>query len=780
MKPRTQHVVSILLGLITIAGLGVLSQSEIYPSNQDFVIWGILTALIFLTSGFGIPLGGGEVSMAPLIALTGALVLGVIPAAWSVICGEILYGFARFFFPARTGWPSDQRDISLVGTTAANVTMHGLSMLAAGSTYLALGGEFPAETFSQKLIFVAAGAAFIITNYLTASLFILMRGKPHLVYLWKNIPRLLLYEAIPLIFVPLSAQLFILRGVFQFFLFAISLSLIAYVLHDQAKAHKVLQRRIQELDSLQAVGQALSSSLDIKIIAEAVYTQVSKLMPATNFYVALYNNETAEVTFPVVYEHGVRKEWPPRVSATGLTEFVIEKRQPLLIEKGVKQTVQDLGVEHRGEEALSWLGVPILAGEKVLGMIAVQSYPRPNKIHRVFDQSHQEILTTIAAQASVAIQNAQLFTKTDQTLELRVQELSSILSTTHEGILLLDADLRVVEANRALSNILNEPVSMLRKATLTAEHLSAKLGFNPGELEKILHTLSLGEKETDKAVVTIGAEPAQVFRRTLSPVRSESGRISGWLIVFRDLTEEIHLTQLREDLTRMLVHDLRSPMVTIQGGLDLIEMMIRDNESKEELLEMLKISRRGSEQMMGMINELLSIHKFESGQLELNLEPISLTDLILEVNKSFTSVLQQANLTLTTNFSPGIPILLVDREMIRRLIHNLLDNAIKFTPDGGKINCWAKMDPEDEHMVMFGIQDNGIGIPPETQALLFQKYFSSQDTKSRRKGTGIGLYFSKLAVQAHGGDIAVDSEPGVGSNFIIRMPAAPPVAAKAE
>ena len=110
----------------------------------------------------------------------------------------------------------------------------------------------------------------------------------------------------------------------------------------------------------------------------------------------------------------------------------------------------------------------------------------------------------------------------------------------------------------------------------------------------------------------------------ITPVYGEDSIISGWLIVFHDLTEEIRLTRLREDLTRMLVDHLRSPMVTIQGGLDMIELLINSGEEKDELLEMLEISRRGGQQMLGIRNELLSIQKFESGQLILNLEQIQL------------------------------------------------------------------------------------------------------------------------------------------------------------
>jgi PAS domain S-box-containing protein len=427
-------------------------------------------------------------------------------------------------------------------------------------------------------------------------------------------------------------------------------------------------------------------------------------------------------------------------------------------------------MEHYGQEALSWLGVPILAGEKTLGLIAVQSYPEEDRIPQRFDQSHQEVLSTIAAQASVAIQNAQLFAQTDQTLALRVQELSSILGTTHEGILLLDQDLTVVEANRSLADIVGQSLSNILEQQLADDEFSQSLGFQEGEVSKILEQMKNAEIDIHRTKVAINQDHEKVYERVITPVLREKETISGWLLVFRDLTEEHRLSQLREDLTHMLVHDLRSPMVTIQGGLDMIEILIKGEESKEEVLEMLDISRRGGEQMMGMINELLSIHKFESGQLTLNLDPVSLPLLFEEVERSFYSVLKHVNITVSSKFVPGLPIMIIDRELIRRVLHNLIDNAIKFTADGGNIEAWCKPDPENDNLILFGIKDSGIGFSQEVQEQLFQKYFSFGDKKSRRKGTGIGLYFCKLAVQAHGGDIWVESKPGKGSNFIFQIP----------
>ncbi|MGD2027017.1 MAG: ATP-binding protein, partial [Anaerolineales bacterium] len=522
--------------------------------------------------------------------------------------------------------------------------------------------------------------------------------------------------------------------------------------------------------SLQAVGQSLSTSLDIEDILEGIYREISKLMAADNFYVALYNPETEEVSFPLAYEHNRKVEWQIRDKGKGLTEYVLETKEPLLIEKNVKETVESLGMVHYGQEAISWLGVPILAGDEPLGMIAVQSYPLASQIPKPLDSSHKQILTTIAAQASITIQNARLYAKTDQALSQRILELDSILSTTSEGLALLDKEMTILEVNRALCQMLNQSPSYLigrsSREEDTTPHPALRIQ------NSIFQALGKGPSETYKEKIALAGKPEIPVERTISPVRDEDGEINGWLLVFRDLTEEYRLVSFREDLTRMLVHDLRSPIVTIQGGLDMIEVLLED-EDYETIPEMVNIAQNGCVKMLGMINELLNINQLESGELTLQYRPVDIAATLRELTTQFSSMTKLANLNLTLNISKDLTPIQGDPDLLKRVFHNLLDNAIKFTPDNNPIEVWAKMEPEDPKNILVGVKDSGPGIPEKMQQELFKKHFSFQQEKSRRRGTGLGLYFCNLAVGAHNGEIEVKSKLGEGSTFIVRLPAEP-------
>jgi signal transduction histidine kinase len=439
--------------------------------------------------------------------------------------------------------------------------------------------------------------------------------------------------------------------------------------------------------------------------------------------------------------------------------------------RNVGEMLDTIGIEQIGTPAASWLGVPILAEQEAIGVIAVQSLDEPG----AYDVSHQEVLVTIAAQAAVAIQNARLYAHTDEALARRVQELASILRTTGEGILLLDHDYRVLAANRALADFLGFAQTEIVHCDLGEIDLGGDrsllylIGFN--DCQALVRACQ-GVCEDDvhyKQIIRIPGMPERHLERTLTPVRDRQEVIVGWLFVFRDISEEIELAQLREDMMHMLVHDLRSPLTVFQGSLDMMEMAIKQ-ERYEHLLNLEQMARRGSDQMLRLVNELLDISKLESGELPIQPEAVAPDFILREIATRLTPLIEEAHITLDLRTVQGLPPLNVDVKLMERVLHNLVDNAIKFTPDYGSIQLWAKADPDDDGSLLLGVTDTGPGIPPDEVPRLFEKFQQTSAT-GRRVGTGLGLPFCKLAVEAHGGAIWIESEVGQGSTFVMRLPA---------
>jgi signal transduction histidine kinase len=578
----------------------------------------------------------------------------------------------------------------------------------------------------------------------------------------------------PMVLSPLMAIVYTQLGPLLFALLAVAIMAASLVARGLSLSTRRLERRVRELDSLQAVGQALSSSLDLQSILSAIHTQVASLMPAHNFYVALYDAGADEVSFPLAIEHGEEVHWRSRKTANGLTEHILRTRSPLLIQRDYDVVLSDLGLDKIGPPAVCWLGVPLLAGDEPLGVIAVQSY----SVHQAYDVSHQEVLVTIAAQASVAIQNARLYARTDEALALRVQELDSILHTTQEGILLFDLEYRILAANRAAADMLSTAQlellgrDLLTELPETGVALTEMVGYGPGALQRECQRLSLRKDDFCREEIVLPGPLQRRAERTLTPVRNRQGETTAWLLAFRDVSEEHELAALREELVDMLVHDLRSPLTVMTSSLELMKAELESGK-QDSLAEFLQLAEGSGKRLLRLVNDLLDISRLESGSVSIHPRAVEIVYLMDSVVTRLSPLSTQARIEVGISCQPDLPPIFVDLEMMDRVLHNLLDNAIKFTPDGGHVELWARSDPERrDDFILAGVTDTGPGIPAEAQSRLFKKFQQVVSVVGRRLGTGLGLPYCKLAVEAHGGEIWVESEAGQGSTFVMRLPVA--------
>jgi signal transduction histidine kinase len=195
-----------------------------------------------------------------------------------------------------------------------------------------------------------------------------------------------------------------------------------------------------------------------------------------------------------------------------------------------------------------------------------------------------------------------------------------------------------------------------------------------------------------------------------------------------------------------------------------------DEETFERLQLMAQVS---SDRILRIVNQLLDISRLESGQLPIEREALPVFPLLREAASRFEILAKEADIHLAVEAPPDLPLLYADRSLMTRVVDNLLDNAIKFTPDGGRVHLTARCSSEPEgDRVVLGVSDNGPGIPPEAQSRLFAKFQQASAGTGRRRGTGLGLAFCKLAVEAHDGRIWVESEVAQGSTFLIELPVA--------
>jgi signal transduction histidine kinase len=228
------------------------------------------------------------------------------------------------------------------------------------------------------------------------------------------------------------------------------------------------------------------------------------------------------------------------------------------------------------------------------------------------------------------------------------------------------------------------------------------------------------------------------------------------------------LEEQRDSLVHMIVHDMRAPLTSIMTGLEMFDFMPdMDAETRQELLV---LAQRGSHALLGMINDLLDISRMENGMLELEKKPLTPAVIVDGALAQVNPLITEKHFSLVCELDEKPLIFTGDEEKLRRVLVNLLSNAIKFTPQGGTltVGAWAV-----EHVVRFLVRDTGEGIPQDAHSKIFEKFGQVETRKSGRKmSTGLGLTYCKMAVEAHGGRIGVDSELGKGSTFWFDLPLA--------
>jgi len=229
------------------------------------------------------------------------------------------------------------------------------------------------------------------------------------------------------------------------------------------------------------------------------------------------------------------------------------------------------------------------------------------------------------------------------------------------------------------------------------------------------------------------------------------------------------LEKMKDNLTQMIVHDLKNPLGVMLLGIDVLDKKRNLPDDQKKLLHH---ARTSGQQMLGMIQNLLDISKMESGKLQLNPSPVDLRTMAAEILETLKANGLAEAKTLTLSVEPDLPIVPADEDLVRRVIQNLLSNALKHTPHGGHIEL--RITKGENNSLLVAIADDGMGISKEDQARIFDKFeqLGLRDAK-QRTGSGLGLTFCKLAVEAHGGKIWVESEQGRGSTFFVQLPVSP-------
>jgi signal transduction histidine kinase len=338
--------------------------------------------------------------------------------------------------------------------------------------------------------------------------------------------------------------------------------------------------------------------------------------------------------------------------------------------------------------------------------------------------------------------------------------LEALIDSSYDGLILISTDKQIQVINQTALKMLDLPGIPLDW-----------LGYHSSELEQEYDGPMLeGLQRLREANIAQLGDPTNrgefvvetnIVEWVNLPVEAEEISF-GRLIVLHDITQSRMLERLRDDLIHTMVHDLRNPIGSLTVALELFQ----DDPITDEQRQMINISKESLNRMANMVNAILDIGRLEAGSMPLERVVVSMREISDEIMNIEQPLAQQKTITLVHDVPNDLPLLDVDRDLIGRVIQNLVGNAIKFTPTSGTVSLKAV--PENG-MMLITVQDTGPGIAPDVRDRLFQKFATG---KQKGRGSGLGLAFSRLAIDAHGGHIWVESTTGEGTTFKFTLPLA--------
>jgi signal transduction histidine kinase len=326
--------------------------------------------------------------------------------------------------------------------------------------------------------------------------------------------------------------------------------------------------------------------------------------------------------------------------------------------------------------------------------------------------------------------------------------------------------LSIVSPGRLVGE-LGSTTGWARTATVKAEEESVIIHVPDADFHRALRespdlaatvVLQIGEHLTSADAVRIAL--GRSYRRAVGRVEKLAGE--------KAQLEE--LLRLREELADMIVHDLRNPLTVISNGLQLLEGVAIQEADRKYADVVVDTMGRASQRMERLVDTLLDIARLEEGSLELGLKPLDVRPLIEEAILEERHLAEAKGVTLEADLSAEPPDVSADGEVLQRVLINLLDNALKFTPAAGRV--WVEVHPQAE-AVRIDVVDTGPGIPVGERERVFEKFTQVRRQAEDRHGSGLGLTFCRMAVEAHGGRIWVEDGPGgTGSRFAFTVPRA--------
>jgi PAS domain S-box-containing protein len=534
----------------------------------------------------------------------------------------------------------------------------------------------------------------------------------------------------------------------------------------------------QNLALLLEVSQAIASSRDLSVVLDRASEAVARAIDADWAYTLLPVDGSAK-EFAVVARYGwrgrgqmqdskVQRRVVIRLSDFGLIRHAFQRRRQVLANR--PEDYEQFDSLHRvvaRPQSGPTLVQPILTQDRSLGVILFGNV-RPD---RTFSLADARLCSALITQLTTAIDNARLYQSVDEQahrqaelLQIREEEANqrqAILESIADGVVVAAENGEVVLANAAAERILGIPRDELLGQTI--RRLYAGL-------------LTAGERPSGNHIV-FEWDGKQVMG-SVAPVKMDDGGLLGYVAVFRDVTREQQTDKARSEFTSTVSQELRVPMTSIKGYVELLAVGGAGSVNLQQR-RFLDIVSANTERAVSLLNNLVAASAMDQGPIHVEARLVDMGRVIKDAVQAIQPQAKEAQLNVAVNLSPDLSPVKGDPQYLRQIMDNLLDNAVRYTPSLGHITVWVAeayledREREPQDYVVVNVQDTGVGIEPEEQSLIFERYYRAENPLSvKAGGSGMGLAIVKSLVEAHGGRIWVESEVGVGSTFSFSIPAA--------
>ncbi len=591
---------------------------------------------------------------------------------------------------------------------------------------------------------------------------------------------------------------------------------------ENAQLLEAAERRARELFTLNQVSRTINQTLDLDSVLQLIMTKSLELLDAEAGTLALLSDDGQSLTFEVVLGPASDQLHGARVPVgSGIAGRAAQRMETLIVNDAQADPRRNVSFDRTTEFVTrNLICVPMISHNRLVGVIeAINKQHGPGG----FSERDAELLTGFASQAAITIENARLFTMTDQALAERVQELHTMqlvdqqlnasLDFQHVMDLTLEHSMDSVAASAGVVGVMDEEGTgfyLAAQRGMPAEYARYREELWPleqgiiGQAGRTGKSLIVSATDQDSAakpmvagnlsqmavpVVNQGVVRAVIHlenphrdafsQEDMSFVARLADHAAIAIENARLYQQAQSANQAKTEFMSIASHELKIPMTSIKGYAKLLTLGTAGDLTDRQK-DFLNIIAANVDRMDRLVADLLDVSRIEAGRLRLDMQPVDLREVIDTVLQSVETQITAKKLALQLEVPEKLPPVLGDQGRLIQVITNLVSNAYKYTPEGGQIhikaNGLAATLPSGR--LTISVRDTGLGIAPEDQQKIFTKFFRAEDPQVRDvPGTGLGLSITKSLVEMHGGEIWFESEVGKGTTFAFTLPIAQEVQA---